>query len=119
MLKIRITHNNLTVMGPGKADLLSAIQTYGSISAAAKSMQMSYRRAWELVDLMNQSFQEPVVKTSPGGSHGGGAQVTEFGLFVLASYRSILVKANAVAERELGDILANLKPAQVAEPDLI
>ena len=119
MLKIRITHNNVTVMGPGKADLLDAIQTYGSISAAAKSMQMSYRRAWELVDLMNQSFLEPVVKTSPGGSNGGGAQVTEFGLFVLTSYRSILLKANAAAERELNDIAASLKPAQVIELNLI
>ena len=98
-------------MGPGKADLLDAIMTYGSISAAAKSMQMSYRRAWELVDLMNQSFQQPLVKTFPGGSHGGGALVTEFGLFVLASYRSIILKANVAASRELSDIAASLKPA--------
>lgn len=106
-------------MGPGKADLLDAIQTYGSISAAAKSMQMSYRRAWQLVDLMNQSFQEPLVKTSLGGSHGGGAQVTEFGLFVLMSYRSILIKANAAIEHELSDILASLKPVVVAKSYLI
>lgn len=119
VLKIRITHNNSTVMGPGKADLLDAIQTYGSISAAAKSMQMSYRRAWQLVDLMNQCFQEPLVKTSPGGSHGGGAQVTELGLFVLASYRSIVLKANAAAEHELNAITASLKPAQAVTADLI
>lgn len=106
-------------MGPGKADLLDAIQTYGSISAAAKSMQMSYRRAWELVDLMNQSFQQPLVKTSPGGSHGGGAQITEQGLFVLNSYRALVSKSNAVTERELGDIISSLNPAQITDPAII
>ncbi len=106
-------------MGPGKADLLDAIQINGSISAAAKSMQMSYRRAWELVNLMNHSFQEPLVKTSPGGSHGGGAQVTEFGLFVLISYRSIIIKANAAVARELSDIASSLKQTQAIEPDSI
>ena len=102
-------------MGPGKADLLDAIQTYGSISAAAKSMKMSYRRAWELVDLMNQSFQQPLVKTSPGGSHGGGTQVTEQGLFILNTYRNIVSKANLAAERELNDILTSLNPMQITD----
>lgn len=106
-------------MGPGKADLLDAIQTYGSISAAAKSMRMSYRRAWELVDLMNQSFQEPLVKTSPGGSNGGGAQVTELGLFVLASYRTLVTKTNAATERELDGIAASLKLALAVDSDSI
>ena len=119
MLKIRITHNKVTVMGPGKADLLDAIQTYGSISAAAKSMKMSYRRAWELVDLMNQSFQQPLVKTSPGGSHGGGAQITAHGLFILNSYRSIVSKANLATEHELNDILNSLNPSQITDAKTI
>ena len=102
-------------MGPGKADLLDAIQTYGSISAAAKSMQMSYRRAWELVDLMNQSFQQPLVKTYPGGSNGGGAQITEHGLFVLNTYRAIVSKANAATTLELKNLLASLNPAQTSD----
>lgn len=111
MLKIRITHDKTTVMGPGKADLLEAINTYGSISAAAKSMQMSYRRAWELVDLMNQSFAELLVKTSPGGSNGGGAQVTEHGLFILNTYRTLVSKANIASAQELDCIIASLLPA--------
>ena len=67
-------------MGPGKADLLDAIRQTGSISASAKLMKMSYRRAWELVDVMNRCFDLPLVQTSPGGAHGGGAQLTELGL---------------------------------------
>ncbi|MBC7787342.1 MAG: LysR family transcriptional regulator [Methylophilaceae bacterium] len=106
-------------MGPGKADLLDAVQTYGSISAAAKSMKMSYRRAWELVDLMNQSFQQPLVRTSPGGNNGGGAQVTEHGLFVLNTYRTMVTKANLVTELELNDILASLNPIQMIEAKTI
>ncbi len=58
-LRIRISHGRMTAMGPGKADLLDAIHQTGSISAAAKRMGMSYRRAWELVDAMNQCFQQP------------------------------------------------------------
>lgn len=109
MLKIRISNGPLIAMGPGKAELLEAIDKTGSISAAAKLMGMSYRRAWELVDVMNRCFDEPLVKTSPGGTHGGGAQITEFGFFVLNRYRSILAKAQAAAEQELAELAAHLK----------
>ena len=76
-------------MGPGKADLLDAIRGYGSISAAGRSMGMSYRRAWLLVDTMNRCWREPVVLTVPGSSHGGGAQLSEFGEKILAHYRGL------------------------------
>jgi molybdate transport system regulatory protein len=97
-------------MGPGKADLLEAIKQTGSISASAKSMRMSYRRAWELVDVMNRSFDLPVVETSPGGAHGGGAMVTEFGELLLHRYHSLVEKTNVLAVQELADIVAHIKP---------
>src|SRR5262245_51951667 len=81
--QIRIMFRKAIAMGPGKADLLRAIAETGSISAAARRMEMSYRRAWLLVDTMNQAFQTPLVETATGGSHGGGARVTEFGKEIL------------------------------------
>ena len=97
-------------MGPGKADLLEKIHQTGSISASARLMGMSYRRAWELVDVMNRCFDQPVVKTSPGGMHGGGAQVTEFGLQVLGSYRQFVARVEELAEQELVEVSSHLKP---------
>jgi len=88
-------------MGPGKADLLQAIGETGSISAAARRMKMSYRRAWLLVDTMNQCFKSPVVVTLTGGKAGGGAAVTDFGGEVLKRYREMETKATASVSREL------------------
>ncbi|HWA14549.1 MAG TPA: winged helix-turn-helix domain-containing protein [Burkholderiales bacterium] len=90
-------------MGPGKADLLKAIESTGSISAAARQMDMSYRRAWLLVDTMNQCFRTPLVETATGGSRGGGARVTEFGKEILARYQRMEAKATASVARELED----------------
>lgn len=109
LLKIRISHGRHIAIGPGKADLLEFINEFGSISAAAKRMGMSYRRAWELVDTMNRCFDQPLVKTSPGGSHGGGAQVTAFGFHVLNCYRTLSIKAHDAAEQEINEIMAHLK----------
>ena len=77
-------------MGPGKADLLEAIRVHGSISAAARAMGMSYRRAWLLVDTMNRCWRAPLVATVPGSAHGGGARVTEWGERVLVHYRNLI-----------------------------
>lgn len=76
-------------MGPGKADLLDAIAETGSISAAARRMRMSYRRAWILVDTMNSSFRSPLVVTSKGGAEGGGARLSPTGRKVLLRYRKL------------------------------
>ena len=81
-------------MGPGKADLLEAIAETGSISAAARQMRMSYRRAWILVDTMNTCFKKPLVDTSKGGADGGGARLTPLGTNVLARYRALAVTAD-------------------------
>ncbi|MCB5188609.1 winged helix-turn-helix domain-containing protein [Methylobacillus caricis] len=106
-IKIRIPHQNLVAIGPGKADLLEAIDRNGSISAGARAMGMSYKRAWDLVDAMNKSFRQPLVATATGGSHGGGAQVTEFGRDVLLRYREMEAKANKSIAAD-ADALAEL-----------
>lgn len=88
-VKIQLYCGDEIAMGPGKADLLDAIRTQGSISAAGRTLGMSYRRAWLLVDTMNRCWQEPIIETTPGSSHGGGARVTAFGETILRHYRSL------------------------------
>jgi len=99
--QIRILFRKAIAMGPGKADLLRAIDQTGSISAAARQMEMSYRRAWLLVDTMNQAFKWPVVVTLTGGKAGGGAAVTEFGKEVLQRYSDMEKIATASVAREI------------------
>ena len=98
--RIRVLFGSAFAIGPGKADLLQAIEQTGSISAAARSMGMSYRRAWLLIDTMNQCFREPVVDTVTGGKGGGGAQITPFGRTVLRCYRAMEAgAAKSIAKR--------------------
>lgn len=109
--RLRILLGAEIAIGPGKADLLDAIARTGSISAAAREMGMSYRRAWLLVDTLNRCFKAPLVEASKGGSGGGGARVTELGLEVLARYRAMELKAasSVAAEmREFSRLLAEL-----------
>ena len=76
-------------LGAGKVALLEQIATTGSISQAAKKMKMSYRRAWLLIDELNQMFASPCVETTAGGAGGGGAHVTNFGKRVIKAYRKL------------------------------
>jgi molybdate transport system regulatory protein len=99
--QIRIMFRKAIAMGPGKADLLQAIERTGSISAAARSLGMSYRRAWLLVDTMNQCFKTPVVETLTGGQRGGGARITDLGHDVLTRYLAMDAKAAASVRRDL------------------
>lgn len=91
--QLRVLLGAATAMGPGKAALIDAIDRTGSISAAARDMGMSYRRAWDLVETMNQCFVKPLVETATGGRGGGGAQVTDFGREVVRRYRVMESKA--------------------------
>lgn len=100
-LKLRLLLGDLIAMGPGKADLLDAIGKTGSISAAGRELGIGYRRAWALVDAMNQCFRKPLVEAAPGGSRGGGAQVTALGKEVLRAYRRIVESAETAAAPEL------------------
>ena len=99
--QIRIMFRKAIAMGPGKADLLQAIGETGSISAAARRMKMSYRRAWLLVDTMNRCFREPVVASATGGARGGGARVTAFGRDVLERYRAMHASVDRALDSEL------------------
>lgn len=110
--RLRVLLGQATAIGPGKADLLEAVDRTGSISAGAREMGMSYRRAWLLVDTMNRSFREPLIVTTAGGSGGGGAQVTDFGRDVLARYRTMEDRARAAVHEELEEFHALL-----ADPD--
>jgi molybdate transport system regulatory protein len=88
-LKLQLYCGDEIAMGPGKADLLDAIAAHGSISAAARALGMSYRRAWLLVDAMNRCFAQPLVEAHPGGGTAAGAKVTPVGAAALAAYRSL------------------------------
>ncbi len=109
--KIRILIGAVVAIGPGKADLLAAIARTGSISAAAREMKMSYRRAWLLVEAMNAAFRRPLIETLTGGRSGGGARVTELGAEVLRRYRAMEHKASSAVKPDLKR-LSRLIPAR-------
>jgi len=99
-LSIRIDLASGSRIGPGKIALLEAIKSTGSISAAARSIGMSYRRAWLLVEEINRALREPAVKAESGGARGGGAVVTPVGEKVVDLYRSIETQARNAAGGE-------------------
>ena len=93
-------------IGHGKIRLLEAVRDHGSISAAGRSMGMSYRRAWLLIDALNTLFEEPVIETKHGGQGGGGAGLTPFGYRVIEQYRAIEAKAHEAVAAELTSLAA-------------
>lgn len=101
---IRILFGDAISIGPGKISLLHAIEHTGSISAAAREMGMSYRRAWLLVDAMNHCFKEPLVDAATGGKKGGGAKVTELGKRIIRSYLEMEAKATKCVAKELSEL---------------
>jgi len=88
-------------IGPGKIELLENIAAFGSISAAGRAMDMSYRRAWDLVDELNRLFGRPVVDGQAGGRQGGGARLTELGLTLVSRYRAVEKAAHEAARPHL------------------
>ncbi len=108
--RLRIRKGEDIAVGPGKVALLEQIGSTGSITAAAKALGMSYRRAWLLVDSMNRSFRQPVVDTVTGGSRGGGAAVTAAGREVVRRYRRSEALAAKAAAAELAALLKLLAP---------
>ena len=113
-LTLRILAKPAPAIGPGKAELVSHIQATGSISAAARAMGMSYRRAWQLVEALNSSFAKPVVLTAIGGRRGGGARVTPFGRKLVRDFHRMEDKASAAIARDLHHFSRNLR--QPAKP---
>lgn len=96
-LKLQLVCGDGYAMGPGKADLLDAIDREGSISAAGRALGMSYRRTWLLVDEMNRSFRDRLVEASAGGGQNRGARLTGEGRSVLAAYRALEAEAAVIA----------------------
>jgi molybdate transport system regulatory protein len=105
-LRVRVILRPGTLLGPGKADLLDAIDSTGSIAAAGRRLGMSYKRAWYLIDTMNTYFKEPLVLSTKGGKAGGGAQLTATGQRVVRCFRAIEADAAKVAARNLVELTA-------------
>lgn len=108
--RVQVLFGAVFPMGPGKAALIEAVGRTGSISAAAREMGMSYRRAWTLIAAANRCFKKPLVDTATGGRGGGGAVVTETGFEVLRRYRDIEAKAVSAVKTEVKDLSKFLSP---------
>jgi molybdate transport system regulatory protein len=106
-LSLRIDLDAGSRIGPGKIQLLENIDKFGSISAAGRAMDMSYRRAWLLLDELNHTFHEPVATTAHGGRSGGGASLTPFGKRLVQGYR----KMETDAEKAVGAYLSMISDA--------
>jgi molybdate transport system regulatory protein len=108
---LRVTFSDNFYLGPGRADLLEGIAETGSIAAAGKRMDMSYKRAWSLVQALNEGWGAPLVETSRGGAGQGGATLTEDGQFVLLRYRAM---QDATREAIAPDVTAVAKRRDIS-----
>ncbi len=100
-LSVRIDLDTEDRIGPGKIQLLENIRSHGSISAAGRAMDMSYKRAWDLVDEINRICGQAAVERQTGGRNGGGAILTPFGTSLVARYRKIERAAASAVRKEL------------------
>jgi molybdate transport system regulatory protein len=106
--RMRVTAGDAIAVGPGKISLLEAIAATGSITEAAKSLDMSYRRAWLLLDELNRSLRTPAVQSAKGGAHGGGSELTAVGRELIDLYRRIEATAATACEADIARLLALL-----------
>jgi molybdate transport system regulatory protein len=109
-LSIRLDLDADCRIGPGKIQLLELIDAHGSISAAGRAMQMTYKQAWHLVDEINRVCRRAAVERRIGGKNGGGAILTPFGHSLVARYRQIERSAESAAQKELFSLRAELGP---------
>jgi molybdate transport system regulatory protein len=107
-LSIRIDFASGHRIGPGKIQLLEAIAAQGSIAAGGRALGMSYRRAWQLVNQLNQLFGQPVLVPKSGGQKGGGATLTALGVALVTRYRAIERAAAKAAATQLAALNAEL-----------
>ena len=105
-LSIRVDFGKDRRLGPGKIQLLEQIASHGSISAGGRALEMSYRRAWELVAELNDMFGKPLVASKSGGKNGGGAELTALGHTVIMQYRAIEKAAAAAVEPHIAALAA-------------
>jgi molybdate transport system regulatory protein len=109
---LRISFPDEERLGHGKIELMEHIKETGSISAAGRAMDMSYRRAWLLVAELNRMFQQPAVESQRGGQRGGGAELTEFGEELLARFRAMERSVNKTLAGDLEWLNANRRPTE-------
>jgi molybdate transport system regulatory protein len=107
-LSIRIDLDIEGRIGPGKVQLLGNIRSCGSISAAGRAMNMSYKRAWDLVDEINHICRRAAVERQVGGKNGGGAMLTPFGASLIARYRKIEGSVGRAVRKELRALRAEI-----------
>ncbi len=108
-VRFRVDFGSRCSVGAGKIDLLEKIASTGSLSQAARDMKMSYRRAWLLLEDMNNSFDNPVAHASVGGRGGGGVVLTPFGAGLVAGYRRMESGLQPLAAASLDDIAGHIK----------
>jgi molybdate transport system regulatory protein len=113
-LTLRVDFGSKRSIGPGKIRLLEEICRRGSISQAGRTLGMSYRRAWLLIDDLNRCFRQPVVRAKSGGWQGGGAVLTEFGFGLVRDYRAIESAASGAAKSRLRSLEAALRTSRRA-----
>jgi molybdate transport system regulatory protein len=111
---LRVTIGDDSFLGPGKVRLLELIEETGSISAAARLLDMSYRRAWLLVDSLNTAFREPVLTAAVGGRQGGGAALTPFGREVVERYRRMETRARTAIAADVAALRAKASGRRTA-----
>lgn len=110
-LSLRINLDPEGRIGPGKIELLEHIAAFGSISAAARRMKMSYKHAWDLVEEMNRLFGKPLVSAQTGGRNGGGTELTPVGLAVVSRFRAIERAAHSAAEQHMEALQKEIEEA--------
>lgn len=106
--RMRITDGSVIAVGPGKIALLEAIATTGSITAAARHLGMSYRRAWLLIDELNRSLRAPAVDSAKGGASGGGTVITPVGNELILLYRRIEATAASACRSDIAKLMGML-----------
>jgi molybdate transport system regulatory protein len=107
-LSVRIDLDTEGRIGPGKIQLLENIRDCGSISAAGRAMNMSYKRAWDLVDEINRICRQAAVERQTGGRNGGGAMLTPFGTSLVTRYRKIERDAASAVRKELAALRSEI-----------
>jgi molybdate transport system regulatory protein len=108
--RLRVFRDRMPAIGPGKIDLLEAIDRAGSITSAAKSLGMSYNRAWHLVAELNEVLVKPAVEGNKGGADGGGSAITDAGLTLIREYRAVEREAEAATAKRLKGLKKMVKP---------
>jgi molybdate transport system regulatory protein len=108
---VRVDFTDVISIGPGKVGLLEKIEQAGSLSAAARELGMSYRRAWLLLSSVNTGFSEPVAVLSVGGVEGGGAQLTKFGRQLVSDYRKFEQQVDELAQKTFAAVRPAREPA--------